>query len=108
MHKPILITLAVVLALINFVGCGKKPSTDDVVIAKISNRFLTLKEFNAKMSNVPSYYQNVIEKNKRKYLDDIIAEMLLYEEAVRKGLDRDRDVLEVAKEAKKKIVVAKF
>ena len=57
---------------------------------------------------MPAYYQNIASKNPKRYIEDIIVEMLCYEEGVRKGIDRDKEVKEVVNEAKKKIVMAKL
>ncbi len=89
-------------------GCAKKQSPNDKILAKVSNKTITLKEFKARIAKLPSYYQHIIDRNKKRYLDEIIMETLLYEEAVRKGLDKDREVKEVIIEAKKKILVAKL
>ncbi len=105
--------LFVIIALAIFLpaalaACAKKPSGDDRVLAMVSNRAITLKEFKSKIAKMPAYYQNIIAKNQKRYLDETILEMLLYEEAVRRGIDKDREVREVVNEAKKKIVTAKF
>lgn len=99
---------ALLCAAIALAGCAKKPSENDKVLAKVSNTKITLNEFKAKIAKLPSYYKTVVEKNKKRYLDEMIMEMLLYEEAVRKGLERDKEVKEVVNEAKKKVLIAKL
>ena len=89
-------------------GCARKESPDDRVLVKVSNRVITLKEFKSRIAKMPSYYRDVVEKNKKRYLDETIMETLLYEEAVRTGADRDKEVREVIADAKKKIVMAKY
>lgn len=89
-------------------GCAKRPAPDEKVLAKVSNRVITLKDLNTKIAKVPTYYQGVVEKNKKRYLDESIIEMLFYEEAIRRGIDKDKETREVINEAKKKIIIAKF
>lgn len=89
-------------------ACAKKPSTDDRVLAAVSSKNITVGDFNKRLAKLPAYYQKIIEKDKKRYLDEVILERLMYEEAVREGLDRDKEVIEVLSEAKKKIVTAKF
>ena len=89
-------------------ACAKKTSDDDRVLIKVSNRFVTVGEFKSKIAKMPAYYQSVVEKNKKRYMEELILEMLLYEEAVRQGVDRGKDIQEIINEAKKKIVVAKL
>lgn len=89
-------------------GCAKKPSADDKVVATISSHPITLKQFNARVAKLPPYYKTIINKNKKLYLDDMIIEQLLYEEAVRKGVSRDAEVADLVNEAKRKIYISKY
>lgn len=89
-------------------GCGKKPSGGDKVLARVSNKVITLNDLNSKIARIPAYYKNIVEKNKKRYLDEVIVETLFYEEAIRQGVDRDKEVKEVISEAKKKILIAKL
>jgi peptidyl-prolyl cis-trans isomerase C len=50
----------------------------------------------------------VAEKNKKDLLDDMIVESLFLEDAVRKGLDKDKEIKDILIEARKKIIIAKF
>ncbi len=101
------ILIAVMLAM-TFSACAKKSSPDDKIIATVSSKDITAGEFKSKISQMPAYYQKVVDKDRKRYLDEMILEMLLYEEAIRKGVDKDKDVKEVLIEAKKKVVTAKF
>ena len=101
------IVLLAILA-VSLFGCAKKPAADSKVLVRVSNRVITEKDLQAKIAKMPPYYQNVVAKNPKKYVEEIIVEMLCYEEGVRKGIDRDKEVKEVVNEAKKKIVMAKL
>ena len=89
-------------------GCAPTPSAQDKILATVGNKYITLNEFKHKLSRLPSYYQGMMEKNKKNLLNDIIAESLFMEDAVRKGIDRDKEVREILDEARKKIIIAKF
>jgi len=89
-------------------GCSKKPAGSDTVIATVSSKPITLTEFNRKVAKLPPYYKTVVDKNKQLYLDDMIVEQLFYEEAVRKGVNRDPEVTDLLNEAKRKIVISKY
>jgi peptidyl-prolyl cis-trans isomerase C len=89
-------------------GCAKEPSPDDKVLAKISNSVITLKEFNARIAKLPPYYREMVEKDRKRYLEEMIAEKLFYEDALRRGLNNDKEVAEIVMEAKRKIVIAKL
>jgi peptidyl-prolyl cis-trans isomerase C len=107
--KKILI-LGVFLCLILWLGqgCGRKSGQDDRLLARVGNKDITLGDFQQKIAKLPDYYKGAVERNKPRFLEETIAEMLFYEEAVRQGVDRDREVRDLLNEAKKKIVIAKF
>ena len=89
-------------------GCAKEPSPDDKVLVKVSNSVITLKDFKARIAKLPSYYRDIVEKDRKRYLEEMIAEKLFYEEALRRGLNNDKEVAEIVMEAKKKIIIAKL
>jgi len=108
LNKRIILLYLVIISLMAYAGCAKKTSGDDKVLAKVSNKFITLQDFKARLAKMPQYYQSIIDKNKKRYLDDMIVETLFYEEAIRKGVDRDKELIDIINEAKKKIIIAKF
>lgn len=85
-------------------GCGKKQE----IIARIDNKVITVRDFEKRIKVLPARYQEVIKENKRRFLDEIIVDELLYGEALRQNLYDDRDVKEVIEEAKKKILIARL
>ena len=107
-NKIFFIIIAAACIVIIHTGCAKKPSTDDKVLATVSNGAITIKDFEARIAKMPAYYRSVVDQNKKRYLEELIAEMLFYEEAVRQKVHRDKEVLEVLDDAKKKITIAKF
>ena len=105
----LIITVSILgISSLSICGCGKKPSVDDRVLARVSNKFITLGDFKKKMSMLPSYYKDAVDRNRKRYLDDTIMEMMFYEEAIRRGLDQDKETKEIINEARKKILIAKL
>ena len=102
------ITILMVLSFMAISGCGAKPSLQDKILVTVANKYITLNEFKHKLSRLPLYYQGMADKNKKTLLDDIIVESLFLEDAVRKGVDRDKEIREILDEAKKKIIIAKY
>jgi len=100
--------IALIITSLAVTGCAKRPSSDDKILARAGNEYISLSDFKARIARMPSYYQNVVEKNKKRYLDEMIAEKLFYDEALRSGVHKDREVVDVINEAKKKIIIAKF
>ena len=89
-------------------GCESKPSEKDKILATVGNKSITLYDFKEKLSRLPSYYHGVAEKNKKTLFDDMIVESLFLEDAIRKGIDKDKEVRDILNEARKKIIIAKF
>jgi len=88
-------------------GCSG-PSDKDVLARIDRKHTITLAGFTERISKLPKRYQDVINKNKKEFLDEVIIDTLLYNEAVRKKLDRDDDVKKVIREAEKKILIARL
>lgn len=98
-----LILLSIVLN-----GCESKPAGQNKILATVGNKFITLSDFKQKLSKLPSYYKEMAEKNKKTLFDDMIVESLFLEDAIRKGIDKDKEVRDILNEARKKIIIAKF
>jgi peptidyl-prolyl cis-trans isomerase C len=106
--KIFIAILSAISALVLSSGCAKKPSLDDKVLVKVSDSIITVKDFKSRIAKLPPYYRNIVEKDSKRYLEEIIMEKLFYEAAIRKGLDRDKEVVEIVNQAKKKIITAKL
>ena len=102
------ISAVLVIIAIAACGCARKHDKNDKVLARVSSRVITESDLKANIAKMPAAYQNIISKNPKKYVEDMIVETLCYEEGVRKGIDRDKEVKELVNEAKKKIVMAKL
>jgi peptidyl-prolyl cis-trans isomerase C len=102
------ITLIVVLPLAVLAGCGRESSPFDKTLVTVADKPITIKDFKNKFSRLPKHYQAVAERNKKDLLDDMIVESLFLEDAVRKGLDKDKEIKDILVEARKKIIIAKF
>ena len=104
----VIMVSAVILSCIGLYGCGKAGKDGRKVIATVSNRAITIAAFKARIDRLPAYYQRIIKNNLKRYLDETIMEMLLYEEAIRRKLDNNKEVKEIINEARKKILVSKL
>lgn len=79
------------------------------MLARIDNKHaITLKDFNDRLENLPKRYQLVINKNKKEFLDELIIDTLLYNEALKKNLDRDKETERMVEEARRKILIARL
>jgi len=87
-----------------------KKARPGVVIAKIGDREITQGDLNFEINRLPldirSQYSD--KEKKLQFLKQYIATELLYNTAKRKGLDRDKDVIEGTFQAKKALMVQKL
>lgn len=95
------------IIMLAFSGCsnsGKK----EIVLATIGDSDITIADFNERISSLPPKYQDVVNKRKEEFLEEIINDTLLYREAIKNNLDKDRDVKNIIVEAKKKILITRL
>jgi peptidyl-prolyl cis-trans isomerase C len=97
------------ISIISFIliisGCGRR---DGKVLAKIDGRVITREEFNRNIERLPMHYQEIIKKEKKKFLDDLIMEELLHREAINSNIEKEPEAQEVLAQAKRKILVSRL
>jgi len=86
-------------------GCGESKNP---VLASIGRTKITLNDFQERINNLPKRYQIIIRNRSNDYLQELINDTLLYNEALKKGLDKDKDAVKVIEEAKRKILIARL
>lgn len=104
-------TLALGLALLSACGGGEGGSSaptkkQGTVLAKVGNDVITVEEFKAKLDQQSPFVRaryNTLER-KKEFLDNQIRFEVLAQEAMRKGMDKDPEVLETTK----KVMVQKL
>lgn len=99
---------AVIALCFGLYGCGNAKKDDGKVIATVSNRSITVADLKSRIGRLPVYYQRIIKNNLKRYLDETIMEMLLYEEALRRRIDTSKEVKDILNEARKKVIISKF
>jgi len=85
-------------------GCGSNKD----VLAIVNKTVITNKDFEERIASLPKRYQEIVNSDKKKFLDEIIVDEILYQEAVKNKIDKDPEVKNVIEQAKKKIIVAKY
>lgn len=80
------------------------------VVAKINNQEITLADFNERLKEIPSlaHSGDVDIEMKKGFLDNLIARELLYQEALRTGIDKEKETASFIEEMKRRIVVDRF
>ena len=99
-----LISLLGVVGLLNY-GCGRG---EEVLVRIDRKETITLTEFEERISKLPPQFQEIVNKNKKEFLDELIIDHLLYKKALERKLDEDDDVKKLFNEARKKIMMARL
>ncbi|MFQ5823685.1 MAG: hypothetical protein ACE5JB_06485 [bacterium] len=84
-----------------------RPRRPGAVIAKIGKKEITMGDLDHEINQLPPYMKSQISDKSKKieFLKQYIATELLYDTAKRKGLDKDKEVIDAAFQAKKNFMV---
>lgn len=84
-------------------GCAKKEDSSSSVIAKIGGIKITKKEFLDEFNRIPEWARSRFQgkEGKSEFLNELIKKELLYKEAERMGLHRDKELKERIEEFRK-------
>jgi hypothetical protein len=87
----------------------KTPDRNAVIVAKADGRPMTLKEFEKWYATLPEALVKQMPglEGKKQLLRNFVAKELLYQSAVRRGFDKDKDILEQVFGVKKSLMVQK-
>ena len=80
------------------------------VLADLGDRKITQGDLDFQITKLPPYMQDQFKnkETKKQLLQQLIAEELLYDSAKRKGLDKDKDVIEASFQAQRALMVQKL
>ncbi len=104
MKKLLILMFAAVLAS----GCTQKGDLDNSVIAKINDTKITKEDFLREISRVPEWARDRFKgkEGKEQFLDELIKKELIYLDAKKKGLDKDKEFIAKVEEFKKMTLLA--
>ena len=88
-------------------GCSGKTG-EEIVLARIDDRRITKADLDERLDNMPERYRKLVKSKKDEYLQGLIDDILLYREALRKGLDKDPEVRRMIEQARRKILTARL
>jgi peptidyl-prolyl cis-trans isomerase C len=88
-------------------SCNKAQPLKEKELVRINDHVITLEEFEQEMEQLPALakLQIISEEGKRKFLQDLINRELLLQEARKKGLDRDKEILANLEMFKKGLII---
>lgn len=107
MKKLFVVICAITLAIST--GCVKKEEkVEKDFLAKVNDKIITQEYFMQKLNSLPEWAKGrfTTEEGKRQFLEEIIKEELLFQEAMRTGIDREKDFLNTVDEFKRMTLVS--
>lgn len=99
MKKIVVFTLSMFLLF----ACAKKEERKGAYLAKVGNVEITQADFERELKGLPDFAQKMFEgsSGKEKFLDELIKKEMLYQEAVKRGLEKDTGYLKKVDDFKK-------
>ncbi|MFQ5840726.1 MAG: peptidylprolyl isomerase, partial [Candidatus Methylomirabilales bacterium] len=84
---------------------GVGSAAEDTVVARVNNRTITRQDFEQELERLSPQQQAAARRRPAEFLQAIVREEVLYQQAVREGLDRDTRVLARLHAVKRNIVI---
>jgi len=89
-------------------GCAQKNNPENPVIAKVNKTTITKKDFLEEISRVPEWARDGFEgeEGKKQFLEELIKRELIYQDAKKKRLHKDKEFLKKVEEFKKMTLIS--
>jgi peptidyl-prolyl cis-trans isomerase C len=108
--KRFTVFMLTISLLFAFGACAKKEEQKGTYLAKVGNTKITQADLERELKNLPEFAQKLFEGagGKEKFLDELIKKELLYQEALKKGLDKDAEYLRKVEDFKKLTLIGQL
>lgn len=99
--------LGLALLLAAFSACSDKPEDSTKALAIINGKEITASEFDLRWSQLPDFARKTYEgpDGRKKFLEELITRELLLQESRKRGLDRDRALVERVERFKERSIL---
>lgn len=105
MRKPLIsLALSVLIAVAPLSGCG----SGGKVAAVVNGQVITVKEVDDRLAGMSKVTREAMGNNRARVLEQMIMEALLLQEARRRGLENDREVKQLLREARRQILFGRL
>ncbi len=106
--KKILPLICLLTTVVLFAGCSRNNRSEGPVVAKIGEDAITEEDFLRELDRVPEWARSQFRgmEGKEKFLDELIKRDLIYQDAKRMRLDKDKDYLARIREFEKMSLVS--
>jgi parvulin-like peptidyl-prolyl isomerase len=101
--RRVTISVLIIFLLLAVAACAKKEGPTGPYLAKAGNATITQADLEREMKNLPEFAQALFAGSggKEKFLNELVKKEILYQEAVKKGLDKDPEYLKKVEDYKK-------
>ena len=83
-------------------GCGRQPGGK--ALAVVNGQPITEQDVTERLAKLSPAYRQALGNDRHRLLEEMVLEVLLLQEASRRGLDRDQEVRRLLLEARKQII----
>jgi peptidyl-prolyl cis-trans isomerase C len=106
-NKKLFFISLFVLFILCFTSCDKTTSHNGQELARVNGHVITLEEFEQEMEQLPesAKLQMISEEGRRKFLQELISQELLLQEAKKKGLHENKEILTDIEKYKKGLII---
>src|SRR4030043_467794 len=108
--RKVVVLILIVPLLFAFVACAKKGGQKGSDLAKVGNVTITQAELEREIKNLPDFAQKIFAGigGKERFLNELVKKELLYQEALKKGLDKNTEYLKKVEEFKKLTLIGQL
>lgn len=102
--------LVLVFSISLLAACAQKGEQKGPYLAKVGNTKITQNDLEREFKNLPDFAQKMFEdsKGKEQFLDELIKKEMLYQEAVKRGLDKDTEFQRKVEEFRKLTLISQL
>jgi peptidyl-prolyl cis-trans isomerase C len=106
-NKTLSLAIASVFLLLFAVSCEKAKPLKEKELVRINDRVITLAEFEQEMEQLPPALKTLVvtEKGRKEFLQKLIERELLLQEGVKKGFDKDEEILRKVEQFKQGLII---
>ena len=109
--RKVLVFILTIPLLFAFIACAKKEEQKQgPYLAMVGNTKITQADLEREIKNLPEFAQKLFEggEGKERFLNELIKKELLYQEALKKGLDKDSEYQKKVEDFKKLTLIGQL
>ncbi|HUU50039.1 MAG TPA: peptidylprolyl isomerase [Nitrospinota bacterium] len=106
--KSCLTIIIISILFFSDLALSEQKKDDEKVLAVVNGRIITIADMNRVISKMPSELKKNAQKNKSDFLNSLIRRELLYQEGMKKKLDKDPRIRRMIDEYKYELIIQEY